>query len=205
MDNSLQHKLKTINNMYLLKIISSTVRPGRKGSSVEKWIIEQAQKHSEFIVEYLDLSEINLPLMDEPNHPSLKKYVHEHTIKWSKTIDEADAFIFVTGEYDFNYPAPLRNALEFLNHEWGYKAAGIVSYGGVSAGTRAANALKGDLATFRMVPIMDMVNIPFFNKNINDDGEFIGSDLSEKAAYKMLRQILRWTKGLKSIKEDNIY
>lgn len=188
--------------MYSLKVISSTVRNGRKGSAVEKWVIDQAKKHPEFTVEYLNLQEINLPLMDEPNHPALKNYVHEHTLKWSKAIDEADAFIFVTGEYDFNYPAPLRNALEYLYHEWGYKAAGIVSYGGVSAGTRAANALKADLATFRMVPIMDMVNFPFFNKNINDNSEFEVTELSEKSAYTMLRQILRWTKGLKIIKED---
>jgi hypothetical protein len=41
--------------------------------------------------------------MNEPNHPSLKKYQHEHTKQWSAKIDEADAFIFVTAEYDYNY------------------------------------------------------------------------------------------------------
>ncbi len=56
-----------------------------------------------------------------------------NTQKMGAKIDEADAFIFVTAEYDYNYPAPLRNALEYLSHEWNYKAAGIVSYGGVSA------------------------------------------------------------------------
>lgn len=191
--------------MYSLKIINSTVRPSRKGPSVVKWVLEQTKKHPEFQVEFLDLAEINLPLMDEPNHPSQKKYVHEHTKNWSKLIDEADAFIFVTAEYDFNYPAPLRNALEFLYQEWGYKPAAIVSYGGVSAGTRAMNAIKGDLASFRMVPLMDMVNFPFFDKNFNDNGEFEAPELSEKAAFKMMRQLLRWTKGLKAIREDNDY
>ena len=140
--------------------------------------------------------------MDEPNHPSLKRYLHEHTLKWSSTIESADAFIFVTAEYDYNYPAPLRNALEFLYQEWGYKAAGLVSYGGISAGTRAINALKADLSTFRMVPIMDMVSFSFFDKNIDDNNEFIAPEMFEKNAHKMMRQILRWTKGLKSIKED---
>ena len=191
--------------MYSLKIINSTVRPSRKGPSVVKWVLEQTKKHSEFQVEFLDLAEINLPLMDEPNHPSKKKYVHEHTKNWSKLIDEADAFIFVTAEYDFNYPAPLRNALEFLYQEWGYKPAAIVSYGGVSAGTRAMNALKGDLASFRMVPLMDMVNFPFFEKNFNDNGDFEAPELSEKAAFNMMRQLVRWTKGLKAIREDNDY
>ncbi len=191
--------------MFKLKIISSTVRPSRKGPAIAAWIIQQAEKNEYFEVEYLDLAEINLPMMDEPNHPVLKKYQHEHTKKWSAKIDEADAFIFVTAEYDYNYPAPLRNALEYLSQEWNYKAAGIVSYGGVSAGTRAANALKADLATFRMVPIAESVNFPFFQQNINDENEFVANETSHKAAHNMLNQLARWTKGLKAIKEDTTY
>lgn len=188
--------------MYKLKIISSTVRPGRKGPIVTDWIAEIARKHGAFEVDVLDLGEINLPLMNEPNHPRLKKYEHEYTKKWSAAIEEADAFVFVTAEYDFNYPAALRNALEYLSEEWQFKAAGIVSYGGVSAGTRAANSLKADLSTFKMVPLTESVNFPFFQNNINDDNVFEANDISNKAATNMLNQIARWTKGLKAIKED---
>lgn len=190
--------------MYNLKIISSTVRPGRKGPIIAKWIAGVAKNNSLFHVEILDLGEINLPLMNEVNHPTLKKYELDHTKKWSAKIDEADIFIFVTAEYDYGYPAPLRNALEYLVHEWGYKAAGIVSYGGVSAGTRAANSLKGDLATLRMVPVSDAVNIPFFTQFINDQGEFTPNEITLKAADKMLNELLRWAKGLKSIRENKV-
>lgn len=188
--------------MYNLKIISSTVRPGRKGPIVTEWIAGLAKEDSNFNVEILDLGEINLPMMNEPNHPSLKKYEHEYTKWWSARIEEADAFIFVTAEYDYNYPAPLRNALEYLFHEWGYKAAGIVSYGGVSAGTRASNSLKNDLATFKMVALTEAVNFPFFQKNITDDNEFEANEISHKAAQTMFKQLVRWTKGLKLIKAD---
>jgi NAD(P)H-dependent FMN reductase len=188
--------------MYNLKIITSTVRPGRKGPVVANWITELAKQQESFNVELLDLAEINLPMMDEPNHPTLKKYVHEHTKRWSAKIDEADAFVFVTAEYDYNYPAPLRNALEYLNHEWGYKAAGIVSYGGISAGTRATNSLKAYLSTFRIVPLQEAFNFPFLNHNIHDQGEFVANETSHKAADNMFKQLLRWTKGLKMIRED---
>lgn len=188
--------------MYKLKIISSTVRPGRKGPIVARWIADIAIKNGNFNVELLDLGEINLPMMNEPNHPSLQKYQHEHTKQWSQKINEADAFIFVTAEYDHNYPAPLRNALEYLYHEWGYKPAGIVSYGGVSAGTRALNSLKNDLSTFKIVPLNEAVNFPFFTKNINDNDELEANEISHKAAETMLKELFRWTKGMKSIKED---
>ena len=188
--------------MYKLKIISSTVRPGRKGPLVANWILEKAKQHGSFEVEFLDLGEINLPLMNEPHHPVQKNYTHEYTKKWSAKIEEAEAFIFVTAEYDFHYPAPLRNALEYLYSEWGYKAAGIVSYGGVSAGTRAAKNLMGDLPCFKVVPLTDMVNFPSFSKMINEQGEFNPPEISGKAASTMLNELARWTKGLRAIRED---
>lgn len=188
--------------MYKLKIINSTVRPGRKGPLVTAWIEERARLHGQFEVEVLDLAAINLPLMNEPNHPVLQQYQHEHTRYWSAKIAAADAFVFVTAEYDFNYPAPLRNALEYLYKEWNYKAAGIVSYGGVSAGTRAANALRADLSVFKMVPMYEMVNFPFFSQLINGQNQFSPTEQSEKAAKTMLDEIARWTKGLKTIRAE---
>lgn len=189
--------------MYQLKVISSTVRPGRKGPILARWIAEMAKKTGNFNVELIDLGELNLPVMNEPNHPMLKKYEFEHTKKWSAKIEAADVFIFVIAEYNYGYPSPLRNALEYLSKEWGYKAAGTVSYGGVSAGTRAANSLKNDLATLRMVNIPDAVNIPFFTQFIDDQSEFTPNEITEKAAEKMLKELLRWTKGLKTIKDDH--
>ena len=188
--------------MYNLKIISSSVRPGRKGPIIANWIADLATKSGNFNVEVLDLGEVNLPLMNERNHPAVKKYELEHTKQWSAKIEEADAFIFVTAEYDFGYPSPLRNALEYLFHEWAYKAAGIVSYGGVSAGTRASNALKNDLASLNMVTVQAQVNIPFFTQFINEQNQFVGNEISLKAADNQLKQLVKWTKGLKLIKED---
>ena len=188
--------------MYNLKIISSTVRPGRKGPLIAAWIAEKANQDGNFNVEVLDLGEINLPMMNEANPPVMKKYEHEHTKNWSAKIEEADAFIFVTGEYDYNYPAPLRNAIEYLFSEWSYKAAGIVSYGGISAGTRAANSLKADLATMNIVPLSKGVNFPMFTQYINDKNEFVPIESSHKAAEIMLHELVRWTKGLKVIREN---
>ena len=184
-----------------LKIIISTVRPGRKGPIIAEWIAEKARQNGNFNVEVLDLKEIALPLMDEAIHPRMQQYEHDHTKNWSAKINEADSFIFVTAEYDFNYPAPLRNALEYLYNEWNYKAAGIVSYGGISAGTRATNYLKADLSTFKMVPLQDTINIPMFTQFIKED-KLEANDVMNKAADMLFKELTRWTKGLKIIKED---
>ena len=186
--------------MYKLKIISSTVRPGRKGPIVASWIEKIAKAHADFEVELIDLGELNLPMMDEPNHPALQKYTKEHTIAWSKKIEEADAFIFVTAEYNGNFPASLHNAMEYLVKEWAYKAAGIVSYGGVSAGLRAAASFKGYIPMFKLVPLPEMVNFPFFTKNINDEEVLEANDISLQAADNMLKEILKWTKALEGLR-----
>lgn len=187
--------------MYNLKIITATVREGRKGPIVTSWIAEKAKQHGGFNVKVLDLKAINLPMMDEPNHPSLQKYEHEHTKKWSALIAEADAFIFVTAEYDYNYPAPLRNALEYLVQEWEYKAAGIVSYGGVSGGTRAFMGLKSDLSSLGVVTLKQGIYIPFFTQFIKDD-KLVPNDMMEKSADALLSELMRWTKGMMIIKEN---
>lgn len=147
--------------MIQVKVITASTRPGRKGPAITHWILELLKQFDAIQVEHLDLKEINLPFLDEPHHPRLKKYIHEHTIQWSKTIEGADAFIFVTPEYNFGFPATLKNALDFLFEEWHYKPVGIVSYGGLSAGTRAAQMLKQIITTLKMMPLTESVAIPF--------------------------------------------
>lgn len=188
--------------MYKLKVITSTIRAGRKGPVMAEWIAKKARETGNFEVEIIDLGELNLPMMAEPNHPRAQKYEFEHTKEWSAKIDEADAFIFVTAEYNYSYPAPLKNALDYLAFEWNYKAAGIVSYGGVSAGTRAAIQLTGDLPTYKIVPLPEAVNIPFYWQFINDNEELVGNEIMDQSADMMLKELSRWTKGLKVVKED---
>ncbi len=188
--------------MYKLKIITSTIRPGRKGPLIAKWVLEQVIAGNLFEAELLELGEINLPMMNEPNHPVQMNYQHEHTKWWSSKINEADTFIFVTAEYDFNYPAPLRNALEYLFNEWTYKPAGIVSYGGQSAGLRAVNSLKADLSTFKVVPLQETVSFTFFAKYLTQDGKFVPEQDAGQKLNTLLKELLRWTKGLEAIRNN---
>jgi NAD(P)H-dependent FMN reductase len=67
-----------------------------------------------FDVEVIDLKEVNLPLLDEPNHPRLQQYTREHTRRWSETISRGDAYVFVHPEYNHGYNAALKNALDYL-------------------------------------------------------------------------------------------
>lgn len=189
--------------MFNLKIIIASTRPGRKGPAIASWILEIAKKHPDFDVELLDLAEINLPFLDEPNHPRLHQYHHEHTKNWSRIITAADAFIFVTPEYNYGYPATLKNALDFLFIEWNYKPVAFVSYGGIAGGTRAVQMLKQVVTTLKMVPLVESVNIPFFAKHIDSQGQFIADDTMNKTANDMLLELSNWTKGLAGMRRNS--
>ena len=125
-----------------LAVVIGSVRPGRVGPSVAAWFLEAAREHGNFDVTLVDLADVGLPLLDEPEHPVKQLYEHEHTKKWAAIVDDADAFVFVTPEYDFFAPASLLNAIQYLSKEWGYKPAGIVSYGGISGGLRSTQMVR---------------------------------------------------------------
>jgi NAD(P)H-dependent FMN reductase len=180
-----------------LKIITSTTRPGRKGIAVANWITALAKEKSNYDVELLDLAEINLPLMDEPNHPRLQQYQHEHTKRWSARINSADAFIIVLGEYNFGFPAPIKNALDYLFNEWRYKPVAFVSYGGISGGLRSTQMLKQVVTAMSMMPVTESVSIPFFTKQITETNEFIPEQPVTKSAVAMLAELERWSGAMK--------
>lgn len=179
----------------LLIVIAST-RPGRAGLAVGRWFEALARAHPGFEVEVADLAEIGLPLMDEPHYPSLRRYTHAHTLVWSRMVDAADAFAFVMTEYNHGYTAPLKNALDYLFHEWQHKPVGLVSYGGGgAAGTRAQELLKPVLVALRMVVAPESVMIPFIAQHVRD-GVFHPPEACESSARAMLDELVRLSRTL---------
>ncbi|WP_336515544.1 NAD(P)H-dependent oxidoreductase [Pollutibacter soli] len=191
--------------MYKLIVIICSTREGRKGPIVADWFIPLAKANKHFIVEVIDLKEVNLPFMDEPNHPRLKKYTKKHTWDWSRIIDEADAFIMVLPEYNYGYPATIKNAIDYLHQEWLYKPVGFVSYGGIAAGTRSIQALKQVLTALQMVPLMESVNIPFFTKYINADNHFVATEEQNHAAQNLLFSLEKWTETLAPMRKARLH
>jgi len=184
-----------------LAVVIASVRPGRVGLPVGRWVTETAAAHGGFQVEVADLVEVGLPLMDEPHHPRLGQYVHEHTLRWSALVDAADAFVFVTPEYNHGPAASLLNAISFLYREWLYKPIGFVSYGGASGGMRAVEAVKPVVSRLSMVPLPEAVAVPYVRRQVVDD-VFTPSSVQQEAAGRMLDELLRWTAALRTLRES---
>ena len=86
------------------------------------------------------------------------KYANEIVKTWAEKINEGDAFIIVTPEYNHGYPAVLKNALDSIFQEWNKKAVGFVSYGN-AGGARSVEQLRQVVIELQMVPIRNAVHI----------------------------------------------
>ena len=184
-----------------LQIVIASTRPGRVGLPVAEWFQGRAEAHGGFELDVVDLAELDLPFMDEPNHPRLRRYEHQHTKEWSARVEAADAFVFVMPEYNYGFNAPLKNALDFLHHEWAYKPAGLVSYGGVAAGTRAAQMIKQVFSSLRIQPLFLAVSIPFVAQFVDDEGRIEANAAMDEAATAMLDELIRVEAALRPLRE----
>ena len=190
--------------MSKLEIVVASTRPGRAGLPIGRWAESEAVAHGGFTeVELVDLAAWNLPFMDEPNHPRLARYTHQHTRDWSAKVSEADAFVFVIPEYNHGFTAPLKNAIDFLHHEWAYKPVGLVSYGGVAAGARAAAMITEVLTTLRMSPVLETVAIPFVAQFFDEEKNLVPNDVMTGAAKAMFEELARVAEALRPLREGS--
>lgn len=186
--------------MKLLIIFAST-REGRQGLPVATWFNNYAASSQLFNeVAFVDLQDLNLPLLDEPHHPKAENYQHEHTKNWSTIVRQADAIVFVTPEYNYFAPATLINAFDYLYNEWNYKPMGFVSYGGISGGLRAVQSVKSMVTTAKVLPIPEGVSAAYFEKQINENGDFIATEGQEEGATAMLRELEKIATALQPLR-----
>jgi NAD(P)H-dependent FMN reductase len=122
-------------------IIMGSVRAGRRCPAIAQWIANIAAHHTMLGCEIVDLAQWKLPMDDEPEIPATAKYTNTHTRAWSEKIAGADGFIIVTPQYNWGYPAPLKNALDHLHKEWNGKPLMLVTYGG-HGGDKCAAQLR---------------------------------------------------------------
>lgn len=126
-----------------IQVIIGSTRPKRATTSVAKWVANAAEKLEGVEVEIVDLAKFNLPFFDEELSPryNANRQLSEPVSSWLSKIAEADAYIFVTPEYNHSISGALKNAIDFMTYEMKHKPAAVVSHGGVG-GARAATHLK---------------------------------------------------------------
>lgn len=120
-------------------VIMGSVRRGRRCPAIVDWAL--ARKPAPLAAEVIDLQDWPLPLDDEAAIPATGAYANDHTRAWSAKVTGAQGFVIVTPQYNWGYPAALKNALDHLYKEWEGKPLMLVTYGG-HGGDKCARQLR---------------------------------------------------------------
>lgn len=188
-----------------VKLIVGSSREGRFSIKAAEWIKSLLEKNPNINSEILDLAKIDLPFFDQPVSPAYNSepYPYKQVNEFTAKINEADAYIVVTPEYNRGPAAVLKNALDWVYKEWGKKSIGFVSYGSVG-GARAVEQLRTNSIELQMAPIREAVHIlgnDFFS-SVGDDAKIdILFDQYTSSAERMIEQLIWWAEALKAARE----
>jgi NAD(P)H-dependent FMN reductase len=155
-----------------LMIVNGSARVGRASDKIQDWVVDILKEDADLELDIVDLKEVNLPFYDEPLPPSANngQFQNPKGTAWAKRVAEADAFLFLTAEYNHGPTAILKNALDWVYEGWQFKPAGFVSYGAVSGGIRAVQQLKLNLLHLKVFPVNYNVHIPLWGGGANENG-----------------------------------
>jgi NAD(P)H-dependent FMN reductase len=138
--------------------------------------------------EVIDLADVGLPFLDEPRKPALGDYRHEHTRAWSNLISGYQGFVFVFPQYNWGYPAPLKNALDFLCREWHGKPPASVTYG-TRGGGKGADQIYQVFEGLHMRPLQTRIEVAIAGSQVDEAWQLTDLAATMRPCAGLLRQL----------------
>jgi NAD(P)H-dependent FMN reductase len=169
-------------------VVVGSTRPTRICKGIAEWVKEAIQQESPLSYELVDLAEIDLPFLDEPLKAALGEYAHDHTREWSRLVSSYGGFVFVYPQYNWGYPAPLKNALDFLYQEWLGRPAASVTYG-TRGGGKSAQQLQGVFEGLHMRPLEERIEIAISAEDVDEEWQLRDVDAKLRPCRERLRRL----------------
>jgi len=181
-----------------LAVIVGSVREGRFGPVVARWFTEQAARFGAFDIDVIDLADTPLPLELPAVPPAMDPHLPRpaEMTGLTRRLDEADAFVIVTPEYNRSFPASLKAAIDWHYTQWEAKAIGFVGYSGGSGGLLAIEALRQVFNELNAHTVRNYVSFPRYFLLFDDAGNLHEPTEPAAAAETMLEQLHWWATAL---------
>lgn len=154
--------------------------------------------------ELIDAKTVGLPMLDRMYKEYPRGHAPEPLEKLAAKIRAADAFVFVTGEYNWGMQPGLKNLTDHFLEEWFWRPAAIASYSaGRFAGARAALMWHGTLSEMGMVVISSTLAVGPIDEALAADGKPIGAAgaVLERAFPRFADDLFWWTEAAKLQRE----
>lgn len=173
-----------------IAVIIGSVRKDRVGGDIAAWAAAHAEQTGA-AVDLIDLASVDLPddaLLEPGGGPRSEI---------AARIDEADAYVVVTPEFNHSYPAALKRAIDWHFSEWMFKAATVVSYG-AWGGHLAAEHLRTVLAELRVVTTRRSITLAAPWQHLDDSGTFTPPDSTHIALDEAIHELVWWAETLRT-------
>ena len=174
--------------MHIYLIVGS-IREGRTAIKVANWLKETITSFqlNNVQTEIVDLKQWDLPFFVGAHPPATGIYDQPKQQQWADYIAQANAFIFISPEYNHGYSPALKNALDYLGKEWQAKPAAYVGYGSTN-GSRSISQLRQVTSSLGMIDPNAIMEIRDIFKR-NKDETFIGNEYEIKALQEIVKKL----------------
>jgi NAD(P)H-dependent FMN reductase len=150
--------------------------------------------------ELIDAKAVGLPMLDRMYKEYPKGSAPETLETLAAKVRAADAFVFVTGEYNWGVQPGLKNLTDHFLEEWFWRPAAIASYSaGRIAGARASLAWHGTLSEMGMIVISSTLTVGSIAQALSADGKPIGTagQLLDRSFPRFADDLAWWTEAAK--------
>lgn len=181
-------------------VFYGSYRSDRMGIRLADYIVAGIEARGED-VEFIDAKAVGLPMLDR----MYKEYAPGSAPPALETlaakIRGADAFVFVTGEYNWGMQPGLKNLTDHFLEEWFWRPAAIASYSaGRIAGARSGFLWHGTLSEMGMIVISSTLAVGPIAQALSADGKPLGEagKFLDQSFTRFADDLAWWTEAAKS-------
>ncbi|WP_052851784.1 NADPH-dependent FMN reductase [Streptomyces avicenniae] len=186
-----------------LAVIVGSVREGRFAPVVSRWFSERVAEHGAFETEVIDLADVPLPLALPAVSPAIQPDMDRPATMagLTRALDEADAFVVLTPDYNRSFPASLKAAIDWHFTQWQAKPIGFVGYSGLSGGLLAIEQLRQVFGELFAHTVRNYVSFPRYYLLFDEDGQLRDPEEPAGSAKRMLDELVWWATALSEARE----
>jgi NAD(P)H-dependent FMN reductase len=181
-------------------VLYGSYRSDRMGIRLADYIVGRLKARGED-VELIDAKAINLPMLDRMYKEYKPGSAPQALEALASKIRAADAFVFVTGEYNWGMQPGLKNLTDHFLEEWFWRPAAIASYSaGRIAGARSNLHWHGTLSEMGMVVISSTLTVGPIADALSAGGSPIGDGgkALERAFGRFADDLAWWTEAARN-------
>jgi NAD(P)H-dependent FMN reductase len=156
-------------------VFYGSYRSDRAGIRLAKYIVAELLSRGD-TAELIDAKTVGLPILDRMYKEFAPDAAPPAMEELAFKIKAADAFVFVTGEYNWGVQPGLKNLTDHFLEEWFWRPAAIASYStGKLSGARAGLAWHGTLSEMGMVVVSSTLAVGPIDDALDADGKTSGA------------------------------